>query len=232
MSHHNDHEFDQYAEQYRNILDNGLHATRETSEYYARLKIEKLAQWLPEAVNQKLHILDFGCGDGMMTHYLGEKFKNSIVVGVDPSAKSIDVAQKKYGSTSLTFAVSDTKIPFEDHAFDIICTASVLHHISFSEHKHYLDEIFRVLKPGGTFIMFELNPLNPGTQYVFNTNPIDKNARMLTPWYAKKMLSGYGATRTNFYAFFPGFLRWFRFLDPILIKVPLGGLYACLITKK
>lgn len=227
---HHEPEFDQFAQEYHAIIDHSLHATGETSEYFARLKAEKLAQWLPHLVNAPLAILDFGCGDGAMTNFVSQTFTKAAMFGVDPSSKSIDVAAQKY--PHISFGVSTDTIPFADARFDIVTAAGVFHHIPFHQHKNYYDEVFRVLKPGGTFVMFELNPLNPGTRYIFKRSPVDQNARMLTPWYAKDMLKQHGATRTNFYAFFPHALKKLRFMERLFTKVPFGGLYASLTTKR
>jgi ubiquinone/menaquinone biosynthesis C-methylase UbiE len=229
MLNHQEPEFDQYAQEYRDIIDDGLKVTGETSDYYAKIKADNLAAWFPQLVHAPISILDFGCGDGMMTGFVAQTFKNAKVFGVDPSSKSIDIARKNYPHA--TFDVSDSKIPLPSGQFDLVCAAGVFHHIPFNEHQSYLNEIFRVLKPGGTFVMFELNPLNPGTQFIFNRSPIEHNARMLTPWYAKSLLKPFGTNHAKFYAFFPNFLRWFRFAEPYITKVPFGGLCAYIVKK-
>lgn len=40
-------------------------------------------------------------------------------------------------------------IPFKDHTFDAVMMIAVIHHIDPEEHYKVLDEIARILKPGG-----------------------------------------------------------------------------------
>jgi ubiquinone/menaquinone biosynthesis C-methylase UbiE len=232
MSHINQ-EFDKFAQNYREKLDESLALSGESSEYFAQLKVQKLIQWLPELNNKKITVLDFGCGDGLMTSYLADHFKQGIIHGLDPSPKSIEIAQKNY--PSIHFAVnseSTTKLDYHDEMFDLVCSAGTFHHIPFEMHQGYLDEIKRILKPGGIFVLFELNPLNPLTVRTFKNNPIDKNAKMLTPWYAYQLTKSRGSSHIKFYCFFPRMLRWFRFTESFLVKVPWGALYAVIMHKK
>jgi ubiquinone/menaquinone biosynthesis C-methylase UbiE len=224
-------EFDQYATHYRAIVDNSLAATGESSDFFARYKAGKLATWFPHFTNQPCSILDFGCGDGLMTTHVAHLFKQALVVGIDPSPESIAVAQQQ-PNQNISFVVAGTSLNFPGQQFDLIYAAGVFHHIEFAQHTHYLNEIFRILKPGGSFILFELNPLNHGTRYIFKRNPIDQNAHMLTPWYAQKLVKAYGISRTKFYGFFPRALRWLRWTEPFLTKLPIGGLYACIVKKQ
>jgi SAM-dependent methyltransferase len=226
-------EFDQFAQQYRPDLDKALSISGESSSYFAQLKVNKLAQWLPQLANQEAKILDFGCGDGLMTSFLKQQFPRSTVFGVDPSPKSIEIAQKNYPEVS--FAVNSdtsTTVEFPDELFDVVCAAGAFHHIPFSMHEGYMNEINRILKKNGTFVLFELNPFNPLTVITFKRNPIDRNARMLWPWYAYRLNSPYGKTRIKFYCFFPNRLRQLRFTEPLLTKVPFGALYAIVMNKK
>jgi ubiquinone/menaquinone biosynthesis C-methylase UbiE len=226
-------EFDQFAKDYRGILDSVCNLTGESSEYFAQLKAEKLIEWFPLLQNEKLSILDFGCGDGMMTHFINISFPNATVFGVDPSPKSIEIAQKKY--PNITFGVnsdSETIINFNDSMFDLVLAAGSFHHIPYHMHKGYLDELLRILKQKGSLVLFELNPLNPGTRLMFHRSPFEENAKMLTPWYTYKMSRSFGGCAINYYSFFPHFLRWFRPLEKILKKVPFGGLYAAIMKKR
>ncbi len=224
------HEFDDYIKDYRDHVSNVLAVSGETSEFFAHYKSKKLIEWLPWLTQKTYSILDYGCGDGVMTKHLSKLVPNSHHFGTDPSSKSIQEAQKQF--PLLSFAtISDSRIPYEDNTFDLIYAAGVFHHIPFEEHVLWRNEIFRVLKDGGSFVMFELNPINPGTQYVFRTSPIDKNAHMLYPRYARSLLSPMGSCDLKYYCFFPGWLRKLRVFEPYITRVPLGGHYAVIITK-
>ncbi len=175
-------------------------------------------------------MLDFGCGIGTMTAFVEKQFTHAHIHGIDPSLESIKIAQKRYPNISFSQS-HGTKIDFDDNYFDFVFAAGAFHHIPFSEHEEYKKELLRVLKPGGDFVLFELNPLNPGTTFIFNRSPIEKNARMLYPRYARSLFGDFGLVSTKYYSFFPNFLRWFRPAEKYMTKIPVGGLYACLAVK-
>jgi len=222
-------EFDKFAKEYRTTHSTPLSLTGESSDFFAEYKAHKLAEWLPEFLEKKpATILDFGCGDGVMTNYVHQQFPQAKMYGCDPSPESIALAQKNF--PAITFAVSGTHLPYST-PFEVIFAAGVFHHIPFEEHEAYLIELYRILAPGGILILFELNPFNPGTRYIFKHAPMDANATMLTPGYAQKLLQPYGKPCTKFYGFFPHFLRRLRWTERFLTKVPLGGLYASFLKK-
>jgi ubiquinone/menaquinone biosynthesis C-methylase UbiE len=220
-------EFDQFAKTYREEQTDGhSFLTGENSYYFAQLKAKKLKEWIPNL--QPKTILDFGCGDGVMTEEIRLKYPKSTIHGVDPSEESIIIAQKNFPKISFQKSSTNLKM-FKDNTFDLITCAGVFHHIPFKEHHSYMQELIRTLAPNGTIIFFELNPLNPGTWYIFRHHPMEVNAKMLTPWYAKKLFGTYGSTTYLSYSFFPHSLRWLRPLEPYITKIPFGGLYAVVL---
>ena len=231
MKKNNKAEFDFYIENYRKEQDKHLWMTGDDSEYFARYKVHKLAAWNTHLLSRKNKILDFGCGDGLMSYYLAHYFNQSEVFGADISADSIEQAREM--CPNVTFEVIDQGLPYDDSYFDIVCAAGVFHHIPFSEHQHWIAELIRVTKPNGLIILFELNPLNPGTQYIFRNHPMEKNAKMLWPWYTKKLLAQVGKPLNQYLCYFPSWLSWFRFLEPFLETWCIfGGLYASSVLKK
>jgi len=226
-------EFDHYIQNYRGNLDAHLSLSGESSTYFAQYKAQKLHEWLSSKVATHPIILDFGCGDGLMTQFVAAEFSTAACYGIDPSSESIAVAQEKY--PHITFAVNSethTSLPYEDHFFDIIFAAGAFHHIPFSMHPGYLAELKRICKPKGYIVMFELNPLNPLTVYTFKHNPIDQNAKMLTPWYAKRLCTTVLKNKEitlNYYCFFPHKLRFLRPLEKFITWLPISALYAVLV---
>ena len=229
----NNAEFDKFAKEYRQEQDRNLLLTGDDSDYFARYKVHQFATWYPSLLTKASNILDFGCGDGLMSSYLAYYFNNAKVYGTDISAESITIAQQSYNN--IHFSVTDeggAQLDFADEFFDIVCSAGVFHHIPVSQHKLWINELVRVLKPGGICIIFEPNPLNPGTQYIFWRHPMEANAKMLWPWYAKSLLAPFGNITTKFFSYFPGWLKNLRVLEPWLEQIPLGGIYAAILEKK
>ncbi len=226
-------EFDLYIKGYRDEIDKNLiRFSGESSNFFADYKALKLKEWLPEYGNKSPLIADFGCGDGLMASYIANYFPQAKIHGIDPSPESIKVAQQKYPHFHFTIN-SDQKsdLDFDDNYFDIIYSAGTFHHIPFKYHEGYIQEIHRILKPNGIFILYELNPLNPLTSLIFRLSPIEVNAKMLNPWYAYRLLKNYGKLTRKFNFFFPKFLSFLRPIEKYMTKIPCGGLYAIMVRK-
>jgi len=99
-------------------------------------------------------VLDLGCGNGRLVDMLLSK--EIEYFGVDQSEELIKNARKNY--SELQFDVMEaTKLDYKDEEFDAIFSVSVLNHIPPVKHKDFFNEVFRVLKPGGYFMMANWN---------------------------------------------------------------------------
>jgi len=100
-------------------------------------------------------ILDVGCGDGILALELSRIGAN--VVGVDTSERMIAAARKrsKDRGADLRFDVAGAEsLPFETASFDVVIAITVLCFVE--DAAGALDEMIRVLKPGGRLIVGEL----------------------------------------------------------------------------
>ncbi|HEV2601431.1 MAG TPA: class I SAM-dependent methyltransferase [Candidatus Babeliales bacterium] len=212
---------------YQKLLRKNIELSGAQESFFAEYKAIKLTQWFPQLLTTPHTILDFGCGDGIMTSFVQALCPQATIYGIDASLEHIEVAQMAY--ENITFIHSDApKIPFADSSFDLIYAADIFHHLPKNQHESYCAEIYRILKPNGTFVMLELNPLNLMTAYRFMQNPMEKDASMLWPWYTKKLLhTEYAAVSLQFYGFFPNKLKRLEFLEAYMGKLPFGSLYIC-----
>jgi len=90
--------------------------------------------------------LDIGCGDG---HFASVAFDRQLEVGLDPDRKSIREAGDWGGYLYLVQASGD-RMPFPEATFASAVSNSVLEHIPGID--AVLEEIHRVLRPGGRFV--------------------------------------------------------------------------------
>lgn len=98
-------------------------------------------------INKKLEILDVGCGAGILMSEL-EQYGN--VYGIDVSELAVEYCKKR-GLPNVT--VDDlAKLSFPNEQFDVVIALDVLEHIE--NDAQAVIEIKRVLKPGGTVIIF------------------------------------------------------------------------------
>jgi SAM-dependent methyltransferase len=109
----------------------------------------------------------------------------------------------------------------------------VFHHIPLAERDAAVDYIYRSLRPGGLFSLWENNPWNPGTRYVMAQLVFDRDAIRLTAAESMKRARqrGFAVISVDYRFFFPRFLAGLRFLEPQLAGVPLGAQYQVLCRK-
>ncbi|MBD2089212.1 methyltransferase domain-containing protein [Microcoleus sp. FACHB-1515] len=115
--------------------------------------IEELLAW--GNVSQAENILDVGCGIGGSSLYLAEKF-NARATGITLSPvqanRAIDRARTANLSDRTQFLVADAlNTPFADNSFDFVWSLESGEHMP--DKARFLQECYRVLKPGGTFLM-------------------------------------------------------------------------------
>jgi len=97
-------------------------------------------------------ILDDGCGTGGMLSWLEQFSGKGKITGIDISPVALDFCRKS-GNLNVIEA-SATELPFNDSSFNVVTSFDVLVQLPGEyDDKKAIDEIFRVLKPGGiTFI--------------------------------------------------------------------------------
>ena len=91
-------------------------------------------------------LLEIGAGMGENTSSLLDmSFK---VTSTDISSKSVKVMRNKFSKYSnFSVEVADMeKLPFNNESFDVVCSAGSL---SYGDNNVVMNEIYRVLKPGG-----------------------------------------------------------------------------------
>lgn len=101
-------------------------------------------QLIYEAVDSNSRVMDAGAGGGELFSYeLKDRVREIAGVDLDPRVETNP--QLHRGIVS-----SLTDIPIEDNYFDVVFSRSVLEHIE--KPADFLNEMYRILKPGGAFI--------------------------------------------------------------------------------
>lgn len=101
-------------------------------------------------------ILDVGCGTGEAARYLTNHSFQGRLVGVDPSPEMIRLAQAKMKEVkNVEFLQAEAEsLPFENDSFDVVVSTFSMHH--WWNPPAAIREIRRVLKPGGKFVLVDL----------------------------------------------------------------------------
>lgn len=95
-------------------------------------------------------ILEVGCGNGRNLQLLSDEGVK--LYGIDISNEGIKKASNRY--IGLFTCGSAKKLPFGDNSFDIVYSVHALEQM-VGIRKEVIDEIYRVLKPGGIYLCFE-----------------------------------------------------------------------------
>jgi tRNA (cmo5U34)-methyltransferase len=107
------------------------------------------------------HVLDVGCGAGNYTLKLLERIPELDVTLIDLSLPMLERATERISQatsgriTTIQSDIRETRLPGE--TFDIIVAAAVLHHLrSDAEWREVFAALYRALRPGGSFWIFDL----------------------------------------------------------------------------
>ncbi len=102
-------------------------------------------KWIPKNTKK---LLDAGCSFGYGTNYFSTHSEQTF--GIEIDQEMVDIAKNRYPHINFVQGVLDN-LPFESNSFDTIVCTDVLEHVPVEIAA--LNELFRVLKSGGTFIL-------------------------------------------------------------------------------
>lgn len=122
---------------------------------------------LPDIADKK--VLDLGCGNGTVSFYLAQNHNIDKVVGVDLNHNNVTIAnsEKQKRKTSNVFFMKDDAqnlTQVEDDSFDILINIESAFH--YPDKHQFLDEVHRVLKPGGQFIIADIVRTKKGNSWL------------------------------------------------------------------
>lgn len=101
-------------------------------------------------------VADLGCGSGVFTDLLRQR--GCDCVGLDLSPKLLELGRRKY--PGLEFIEGDVEhLPFSPASFDGVLLSGIVHHLP--DPSKCAAEVFRILRPGGGFVAFDPNRMNP-----------------------------------------------------------------------
>ncbi|MGI9032728.1 MAG: class I SAM-dependent methyltransferase [Acidimicrobiales bacterium] len=102
------------------------------------------------AGDRRVSILDLGCGDGAIADLVGSRFPEADVVALDWSRQAL-VGVRQRGLRGVLGGIDGPVLPLRTGAFDVVLLSEVLEHLVDPDAA--LDEVRRVLVPGGTLLL-------------------------------------------------------------------------------
>lgn len=163
-------------------------------------------------------ILDMGCTLGHSTLPWKQRYPSAEVTGIDVGAPSVRYAHgraQSYG-VSANFAQKDAEhTAYPDESFDVIYSCMFLHEVPKKNIRNIFKEAYRMLKPGGVMLHYELPPNKMLSAYdsfyldwdsFYNKEPFYKSFRDSDPQeectaagFKKNKYFQYVAPSLNFY---------------------------------
>lgn len=117
------------------------------------------------------HVLDVGCGNGLLLNGAAQRVPSGQAVGLDlwaphsgggTEALLWKNARQERVADRIVFKQGDARqMPFADAAFDVVVSSSAVHHMvrGRADFEQVAAEMLRVLKPGGQIIIADVTPL-------------------------------------------------------------------------
>ena len=101
---------------------------------------------------QRAEVLDFGCGAGRMVRFLGQ-MKSVKAHAIDINPDLVKWCQKNLSAVTTAQNSEAPPMPFPDAKFDMVYSMSIFTHLPEDNTQAWLNDIARVLKPGGLLIL-------------------------------------------------------------------------------
>lgn len=116
-------------------------------------------------------ILDLGCGTGTLTLLLKSKQPAAHVSAIDADPQILGMARDKASRAGFDIdfhQVMSNALPFPDASFDHVFSSLVFHHLTREQKLGTLQEVRRILRPGGQLHIADFGrPQNPLLRVAF-----------------------------------------------------------------
>jgi ubiquinone/menaquinone biosynthesis C-methylase UbiE len=136
---------------------------RKGRRFYRKL-VDTLAGNGQLKLTSESKVLEVGAGNGALSSIVYDRFHPASLNVTDYDQDQVDVAKEslgaKYGTIPPAFVLQQVdvlKLPYPAGTFDLVLAFQMLHHVgSVEDIRKALDELTRVLKPGGQFVYMEM----------------------------------------------------------------------------
>lgn len=114
-----------------------------------------LAPGLVDTLRAGARVADIGCGSGHAVNVMAHAFPASHFTGIDFSEEALAAGRAEAaGSPNAEFLACDVAALDSVDTFDVITAFDAIHDQAYPA--RVLDNIFRALRPGGTFLMVDI----------------------------------------------------------------------------
>jgi tRNA (cmo5U34)-methyltransferase len=104
-------------------------------------------------------MLDLGCGDGVVTKYIREKYPHNIFTLMDGSPDMIEKAKENLVGDDASFVHKTFEnyiaSPLKKEQYDFVYSAWAIHHLDIHGKRKLYAKVFGEMRPGGLFIVMD-----------------------------------------------------------------------------
>lgn len=179
------------------------HATEQDYDVFTEKTNAKIINIVEQLISPPSHaaIADLGCGSGIFTTLLQQR--GYYCLGLDLSDRLLKIGKAK--TNSQAFLQADVEaLPFSDNSLDCIMLSCLVHHLP--DPSLCAKEVFRVLKPGGKFVAFDPNRLNPfmylyrdKSSPFYSAKGVTPNERPVLPHQVRRIFHESGFQVSSYY---------------------------------
>src|SRR3984957_6530870 len=222
--------FDSSRSNYRDVVQSSIDFAGLPHSFFMRAKADLLRQLIASRLGPEMPaMLDVGCGVGSFHPLLRDVVGR--LSGIDVSSTCI--AQARDDNPNVDYRAFDgINFPFDAASFDLVTAICVMHHVPPAEWAHFLNEMRRVVRPGGLICVIEHNPLNPLTRLAVSRCEFDRDAVLLGAGKARKLMEAGGLREigARYFLLLPWEAKPARRVEGALSNVPFGAQYAAFGT--
>lgn len=219
-------EFDRYAHSYTELLREPIRDRfAKNSTFFTERKWLLLRDYFERRgrTTASMSWLDVGCGEGDLLRFGQASFGR--VAGCDTSPEMLNAAR----GLDVRVQSPPERLPYEDKEFDLTTAVCVFHHVPLPARLPLVQEMKRVMRPGGVVCLIEHNAQNPVVRGMVRRIPVDVNAVLLKYRECRQLFEQAGLRwlGAEFFLYLPEpIFKRFPSVENLGSKLPLGGQYA------
>ena len=106
------------------------------------------------------NVLDLGCGTATLTILIKQTHPEAEVTGLDGDPRVLAIGRAKAAKAGAAIILDQGmsfRLPYSDESFDRVLSSLLFHHLNTENKQRTLDEVYRVLRPGGEFHLADLS---------------------------------------------------------------------------
>lgn len=144
-----------FGDEKRSVMDQSFPYS--INEVIHRIHQNEILSVIPSG---KIHCLDVGCGYGRLAIAVAQSRSTVCIDGIDIAPTFVKLFNTKMRGRGKATIGDARKLPYKSQTFDMVwMVVSLMYFPKKKDQQKVIKEIYRVLKPGGTFVLIEPNML-------------------------------------------------------------------------